>query len=80
MVIFALLQTRIDLSYVGNVVQNILLLVNELDRVTCSWIRRAGNVVAHRLATFAFSRVSAFFSFRVPNNIIATVEPDLLVL
>lgn len=79
-IIFALLCPRHDLSYVGNVVQDIFLLAAELDHMTFAWIRRARNFMAHHLPTFIFFCISIFFFIRVPDNIVAAVEVDLLLL
>lgn len=42
-------------------VRDILELAAVFDRVTFTWTKREGNYVAHRLAVFAFSCISASF-------------------
>ncbi|KAL8479509.1 hypothetical protein ACS0TY_026418 [Phlomoides rotata] len=77
LVVRALLQPKVDLSYFGKIVRNILDQRHLLGDVTFAWARRQANMVAHKLASFAFSCDSPFFAFSVSVSILGAVESEL---
>lgn len=64
--IFVLFLVKHDLSYLDNLVRDILEMAREFDRITFSWTgrgRRAGNMIAHKLAFLPFRIFLLFFFF-----------------
>ncbi|KAL8550708.1 hypothetical protein ACS0TY_009203 [Phlomoides rotata] len=78
LVVRALLKPKHDLTHFGRLIRSILEVATCFDRVTYSWIRRTGNLVAHKLAMLALSSDSEFFYSHVPDVIAATVEADFM--
>lgn len=76
-VISVLSTVKLDLSYGGWVIQDILELTKGFDRVIFSWIRRDGNLVALILVFYAFTISSPFFLVQISDNIVATLEAEL---
>ncbi|KAL8526160.1 hypothetical protein ACS0TY_015401 [Phlomoides rotata] len=76
----AITKDRLDLSYFGRLVRLIVDLSKSFDRVSFSWTRRTGNLVAHRLASFAFSCPVDFFHFAIPETLVPVVNVDCMAI
>lgn len=77
---FALMRKDVNLSYFGGIVSDILEACKGFEMVIFSWIRRAGNLVAHCLARFGFNCSSLFLSHSIPEAIVNVVDVDLEAL
>ncbi|KAL8461714.1 hypothetical protein ACS0TY_032991 [Phlomoides rotata] len=64
----ALIKPGINLSYFCRIIWNIENKAKAVGGVTFHWTRRRANIVAHKLAFYAFSCDSHFFSFHVPTS------------
>lgn len=65
------------LSYFGRLVQDIFLIAESFASISFVWVRRSGNVVAHRLAYFGLTSETPFFSLVIPEIIADSVDADL---
>ncbi|KAL8550258.1 hypothetical protein ACS0TY_008905 [Phlomoides rotata] len=62
----ALQNPKVDLSFFGQIVRDILALRSFFERLSFSWIRRVGNSVAHSLAVLTRTIDGPFFSLSLP--------------
>ncbi|KAL8485187.1 hypothetical protein ACS0TY_027478 [Phlomoides rotata] len=76
----AITKGRLDLSYFGRLVRLIVELSISFERISFSWTRRMGNLVAHRLASYGFSCSIDFFHSSVLETLVPVVNADCKAL
>ncbi|KAL8519535.1 hypothetical protein ACS0TY_010460 [Phlomoides rotata] len=76
-VINALREPGINLSYLGKILRNIEIKARDVEDITFCWARRSANLVAHKMAFFAYSCNVPYFSNHVPSHIVSDVDSDI---
>ncbi|KAL8551274.1 hypothetical protein ACS0TY_000378 [Phlomoides rotata] len=77
-VVNALREPGVYLSYIGKIIRNIEMKAKDVEDITFTWTRRTTNIVAHKLAMFAYSCNTPYFSTHVPISIESDVDADVL--
>ncbi|KAL8501840.1 hypothetical protein ACS0TY_021088 [Phlomoides rotata] len=75
-VFYALNQPRMDLSYFGRIINNILEDYKCFDEISFSWVRHTANTMAHYISQIVFSCDGPFYSTFIPDGIAFTVNVD----
>lgn len=73
----AIKRSKLQLSYFGRVVINILSMVETFSQVNFTWTNRSGNEVAHSSTFFDLFCETFFFSSKIPDFIVNVVDADL---